>query len=796
MTPADQHTLRQILQTFDETGLVALSNKGLVRRATKDLEAGGLRWEEADSVMLVYGPGWKVTMPPTGPADAQDDTPATGITRQILTATLFLRDHWSLPGKSQTVPNEVAGEFSSAPSHNIEKTIEKSVAETTSTIQTVPALEGDEHRRNDPGGVNSPATATPDVSGIVTESSNPLLQQAIQTLNQATWDDLAKWTGKSILAEASALMQTAPDVEIESRFGLTIRFTQHETEVRLVPKSWGKKLGALLDQFLVTCPRAFRPRWIVAAVFALQKQAGVNPTAPTEAATRDTSGAVLSRSQVVHSTMETLESLTTTGLAHPSERMVQRLFTLSVSATATHLPRLSRALRTIADEIELLLQRDAKGNTEKLFDQISFAHTLANAIERAGETPAIELMGRHRTEYEPVGDLDLSGVGAFPWRTGSGYEGVTVLFWETGRQRFFTWTETRPEDGPQRFELGQVYQTTAPWAGGPSASQLCRMRFILRQARANPQGRLSVSQQSSVEIRSNLEWPPQLFATREFDDWALLLQHARNCHPRGLRIVDPIHRIIVLRPTGWGERVFDETLQRLIWTVYDKSNCPLHVVVPWGETNESSIEFLESVKIERDQLSAIIGRLELLPTGLIVEPLSLLSSGTPQGDRVLNPGFDRQRLTTRQESLLERLRQKYGRNRIQSRIAMDDEMPVTENHGHLPAGVERRLSELEGRLMRLAEAGIHRLDEHQKTQFAELSQRLRRSGLTHLADSNDELVHAQNSNLLLRSRYLCRLHRESAALNQTWQVSHLPDTISDTTSGQPSTEADERLAKP
>ena len=67
MNADDRDRLRRILATFDEAGLVALANKGLVRRAQKDLEAGGLTHEETDAAMIVRGPGWVVTMPPDGP---------------------------------------------------------------------------------------------------------------------------------------------------------------------------------------------------------------------------------------------------------------------------------------------------------------------------------------------------------------------------------------------------------------------------------------------------------------------------------------------------------------------------------------------------------------------------------------------------------------------------------------------------------------------------------------------------------------------------------------------------------
>src|SRR4051812_2204808 len=95
MTPADRDRLTRLLASFDEAGLVALANVGLVRRARKDLEAGGVSSEETDTAVIVRGPGWAGTMPPGGPPKGTDPTKATGITRQILAATIYLRDKWA-----------------------------------------------------------------------------------------------------------------------------------------------------------------------------------------------------------------------------------------------------------------------------------------------------------------------------------------------------------------------------------------------------------------------------------------------------------------------------------------------------------------------------------------------------------------------------------------------------------------------------------------------------------------------------------------------------------------------------
>src|SRR5580692_4530070 len=95
MQPEDSDKLKRILVSFDEAGLVALANVGLLRRARKDLEVGDVTFEEIDVAMIVRGPDWAVTMPPDGPTKASDTTKATGITRQILAATIYLRDTWA-----------------------------------------------------------------------------------------------------------------------------------------------------------------------------------------------------------------------------------------------------------------------------------------------------------------------------------------------------------------------------------------------------------------------------------------------------------------------------------------------------------------------------------------------------------------------------------------------------------------------------------------------------------------------------------------------------------------------------
>jgi hypothetical protein len=726
MNPADRVRLQQILATFDEAGLVALSNKGLVRRAAKDLEATGLAHEETDTAMLVRGPGWVVTMPPDGPAHATDDTRATGVTRQILTATLYLRDHWAEAAPS-AVPVAAAPETAA------------------STKTQEPA-----------------ASAAPPAEAAA-------LQEALLALDR---DDLEKWAGKTVLREVLVLVDSL-EIEVETHAGVTIRLLKHEVEARLLPVRGKAAAKNLLDQVLTTAPKALHRRWVVSAVLAFQQSRGIKIEKPAAVAAPAEAGAARSREGVLAGVRDLLEGMVTTGLAHPSARMLERLFTLSVSAVAVHLPRLGRLLRSLADEVSLLLTRDASADTTRFFELLCLTHALARALAAAGAQPPVTLAGQHRSQYDLAGDLRLAGVGAHPWVTASGFEGLTVLLWDEAGKRFLTWTASRPVQGAGRFSIEQTYRTEAVWSGSGSPERFSRSHFTLRQAKVNPQGRLSGTE-SSTAIDVQPTDPGAIdFGERAFTNWLALLDYARSLYPVGLAEKNPLDRLVVLRPVGWGERFFDEMQQRFCWPLPDDDGNVIPLTLPWAGVNESAIEFLEAMKPERDRLTGVVVRLSFGNRGVLIEPLSLLSQGTPQGHCVLNPAFDLRLIASRQSTLLEQLRKKYGRDRIATTLtAEDDEViePAFHQAEDVPASIQVRLSEAEQLLLRVAESGLGRLDDLLRERLKQLAADLERRGLAELGASLAELARSASAVDLVGSGYLSRLHRECVSQRLSGQA--------------------------
>jgi hypothetical protein len=557
-------------------------------------------------------------------------------------------------------------------------------------------------------------------------------------------------------------------VEVERHAGLTLRLVEHEVEARLLPVGGKRSARALLDGVLTTAPRSQHRRWVTAAVLAFRQSRG-RPFEP-EAATApaEETGAPRSRQQVLAATQDLLEGMVSTGLAHPSARMQERLFTLSVSALAVHLPRLARLLRALADDVARILTRDAAADTARLLDRVALAHALARALAAAGPQAPVALVGQHRTQYDPAGDLALAGVGAHPWQTASGYEGLTVLLWDQVGQRFLSWTVSRPAGAPGSFSPEQAYSSTPAWPGSGAPEQFSRSRFTLRQARVNAQGRLSGSESSSATGLTPTD-PAELdFAGRLFTAWRALGEYALAQYPIGLVEKNPLDRLVVLRPTGWGERSFDELQQRFCWRLQDAEGNSLSLTLPWAGVNESAIEFLEAVNPTRDRLTGVLCRLLFTNRPLAVEPLSLFSAGTPGGHRVLNPAFDRGLIASRQSALLARLREKYGRDRINTVMTHDEDEADGEGPGlteAVPAGIRTRLAEVERLLLRLAEAGAGRLAEPTRERLRELGSEIDRAGLRELGAGLGDFARAgAGAAALVRTAYLCRLHREAMSI--------------------------------
>lgn len=699
-----------LVRPFDDAAWEALANKGLLRRARKDLESGALpvcvEGEEKGSVRLTVGP-CTVLVPEAGPAKATCTCPAAGTCQHILAAGLFLQ-----------------------------------------------RLETGEPPAND----DVPAP---------TDSADPWLALDLETIR--------RWAGAAEFRAAVALALAESDaltLDTNAAGLLVVRFPGPGAECRLSP-------GVGLDGIIVSGGNAKHTRRLtVAAVLALRRARGLELPADVIAAIaaegengalQAAADAPRSRAEVLASVRALLQESVAVGLVHLGVSTGDRLITLSISALGVNLPRLALALKNLADEVRLLTARAARADTGRFLWSMARTHALAEALAGPAGQRA-DLVGAHRSQYDEIDALELTGVCAYPWRTASGYQGLTVLFWDARRQEWASWTDARPEGQPGGFDPRARYGAEVAWEGGLTPYQLSRSRVRLRRARRNRAGRLSSSARCAVTVLGPTAGGEVAFGARLFTSWETLRVYAADSLSVGLRETVGAREVVVVQPAGWRDRKFDPVEQVFRWWVEDDTGETLALQLPFDAWTRQAIGTLENLALPAAGSPPwqVVARVVRQGRELSLYPLTLLRYQAPAAatgtlhlhlDAVGSPSpvaAVRSRATTANEETPE--------PELTEESDSDDNVDSPLLDG---TALDRALGSLETRLDALAEAGTASFAGRADGEWlAQQGDRLEALGLGALSRGSRRIAPGGDAKAvaaaLLSCRYLCGVHRQVA----------------------------------
>ena len=702
-----------LVRPFDDAAWEALANKGLLRRARKDLESGALpvrvEGEGDHGVRLAVG-ACIVSVPEAGPAKAVCSCPAAGMCQHILAAGLFLQRLES--------------------------------SEASSTADDAP----------------SPADA-----------ADGWLALDLETIR--------KWVGAAEFRAAVALSLAepeAPTVETNAAGLIVVRFPGPGADCRLLP-------GRGLDGIIVSGGNAKQARRLAAAaVLALRRARGLALPADVVAAATDGEAAALrasadaprSRAEVLASVRALLQESVAVGLVHLGVSTGDRLTTLSISALGVNLPRLALALRNLADEIRLLTSRAARADTGRFLWSMARTHALAEAL--AGPVGhRADLVGAHRSQYEETDALELTGVCAYPWRTASGYQGLTVLFWDGRRQEWASWSDARPEGQPGGFDPRMRYGAEVAWEGGLTPFGLSRSRVRLRRARRNRAGRLSSSARCVATLLGPVVGGEIAFGARMFIQWEKLRAHAADNLPVGLRETPGARDLVVVQPAHWRQREFDSVEQIFRWWVEDDAGETLALELPFDAWTRQAIDTLENLPSPAGSGSPpwqVVARVQRQGRELSLYPLTLLNHRSPGTAAV---GMLHLHLDAVSSSLPVAVTDPGAAapNEETPENALEEEPDGSSDNVDSPpldgTVFDRTLMPLETRLEALAEAGTEATaNGADREWFGQQCGHLEASGLGALGRSAGRVAKGEGAKViaaeLLRCRYLCGVYRQAA----------------------------------
>jgi hypothetical protein len=566
-----------------------------------------------------------------------------------------------------------------------------------------------------------------------------------------TPDTLKAWIGAGEYRKAIALLEknTLP-AAIEYGETVVIRLMPSATEVRFLP-------GGGLDGMIL--PKQQGKRAGVAAILELRHSLGFErPSSVTQQSLVELTGTPRTRKEILDSACALLEEAVSVGLSHASETLVSRLVTLAVSAQGAHMPRVSLALKSVSDEVKSILRREARADEARLLLLIARVYALMDAIRGSSDSQSVTtLAGTSRGQYIEVPELELAGVGAYTWQTGSGYVGLTVMFWANQTEEFFSWSYARPEI--QRVDARQRFYGEGPWEGAQSPQQVAASNLKLRHARRTAAGRLSGSTRTTALVLSVIVPEALDFGNRLFTLWGDLQRYVASKQPLGLHEPNPLDQIAVVQPQRFGERRFEPLNQTFYWEVYDAMDQPLTLALPFRDWTKESIKTLEQLSPPRDSHWRFVVRLGYESDGLFVEPISILR---PEDRKhpVFQLAFDSLSQSSDTASSPDHNASTESENEL---IELDED-EIFEDRLPSNSLLYRVLTETNRHLEAIAESGMQTGTRAHRDWFNKSRQEVHGFGLTALATVLDSLAQETSSpQSVVKARYLTHLYSQATA---------------------------------
>jgi hypothetical protein len=452
----------------------------------------------------------------------------------------------------------------------------------------------------------------------------------------ATFDrkTLQSAIGKTGLREALRLLALAETATIEAgQLSLKVLLRSNAEEIEVAIPAQGD-----FTAVASSLPERRRPAGHAAAILAARRHFDLDAIEFEEAEAVADQKEFARDGPLLAAMQDAVRRAYSQGFAVPSRALEERLMLLAVSSRAEAMPRLSASLRRIAEGLEQRRSRNVNHDAVELLREIAFAHALLHALSQTGDDGRLRrLAGTVRAEYEPIGDVDLIGLGATLFETLAGAVGVTAHFVEPATGRRFTASLARGTTHDTRFDPRAAYRSQTVW--GKTLAELSSATYHLSGAQASSAGRLSLSQTSRAEViqpfRPNREFVAGWAQDRDGPladlthmSWPILADYLARCFAPSLDMPPLSAQPVILVPSRIAPVTFDDLTQRLRWPLMDQGGAWISLTLDHDDDGRglgaSRIAALEAAIGDGDKRPFAIVALARPDGGTIMlEPIAL-----------------------------------------------------------------------------------------------------------------------------------------------------------------------------
>ncbi len=289
------------------------------------------------------------------------------------------------------------------------------------------------------------------------------------------------------------------------------------------------------------------------------------------------------------------------------------------------LPRLEKMLRGLKSMLEGYFKKHSSFSTKGYLKHLTRIFLIISSIEKCKDYNILtNIIGEKKTKYIPIGDLHLYGIGAAAWSANSGYEGLTYYFYNEEKSKLFSFNDIMPTfyDNERGRKLSSLYISQGKWNIQASMKDICRGEVILRNCRVNRNNRISSSKEINGEIIKKSSICTLDFKGILYKEWRKIREDKEKNFMFSIIEREEHENILLIEPKDYGEAEFDQVNQRLTIEMYDSCGDIMSILVPFTKENEFLIRALERA-VKKNKLGyRVLGRVYKLDGEYFIHPIS------------------------------------------------------------------------------------------------------------------------------------------------------------------------------
>lgn len=616
------------LQEIDDDYLIGISNKGIVKRAYKDMETiscgvmqNGLSTEEKIEVHV--GEETVQIRLPLG--ESTCSCPSRSICRHIVQGILTLK---------AAAANE--NQFDKSISKEI-TVDEKTLCESTFKVDTNPA--------DTQESVNCTQEKSEEQTDNHQPASNTMIQKVRQQIVDYPTEKLCKLLGTKRLQEFINAAKAGRKPQITYSSVAAVQPLANSTSVKLLFP---------LEYATCTChKKEFCVHKAEAVLWCKLDSGQLHIDDLRQTKGTDTEYNMEQVQDAALQMQKFLEELLDTGLSRTSQDALDHMERMAIICHNAKLPNFENDWRRLQDSYQKYMKRVASLGIQNLMRQLASLNRQTMLLRQAQNVFAVsKLAGAFRAEYTSALDLDLVGIASEHFVSKNGYEGDTVYFLEQNTKIWYTFTQARPvfydNDTNAAYRTTPYYTQEPPWGLTIPFRDFASSYIHLGNAKCDNRGRLSSSKETKGRLLKERagenvltteilgKWYYQdfvqlfqdFFHTDKQIDMAVAddISAYHNSDTDDFSSTEPAQmKLVFLKPASCDAAVFLETEQKLIMNLYDAQGKAVVIELVYSKNEEEGIRYLE--KLTKDNLPYFFGKIYLRDGRIRMYPITVFKKG-------------------------------------------------------------------------------------------------------------------------------------------------------------------------